>query len=140
MFLPGGIVKRIWLLSLFCLTLGIGNARADIIQGTTNPGLFSDSVNWCTNFTCAGQPEATPSPWTSAGGNTGEIGTTNGFEPVYVLQQGATWAGDFQTGMGLIYNGAQFGNNSPSPDIAAFFDSNLFGAGAWIQSNYHGAF
>ena len=40
--------------------------------------------------------------------------------------------------MGLIYNGRLFGNSNA--DIAVIFNQGLYGAGAYIQSDYYGPF
>lgn len=131
-------MKKTCLLSLVCLMLGIGNAWAT--TGTTNPSLFTDPVDWCVQYGCANNNAAIASPdgWTSVAGNTGVVGV-EGLQSFYNLQQGVTWYGDFPTGMGLIYNGGSFGNTPPD-DIAAEFNEPLYGVGAYIQSNYYGAF
>ncbi|HMD99802.1 MAG TPA: PEP-CTERM sorting domain-containing protein [Terriglobia bacterium] len=129
-------VKMLWL-SLLCFALGIGNARASII-GTTDPTQFTDPVDWCVQYGCSGQQLATPQPWSSVAGNTGLVGLVGTQQGFYVLQQDVTWGGNFADHMGLIYNGSAFGN-TPT-DIAATFDQGLYGAGAWIQSDYYGPF
>jgi hypothetical protein len=132
-------VKKTFALCLLCLALGIGNAWAGVI-GTTNPAQFNDLVDWCVQYGCPGSSQqlATPQSWTSAGGNTGLVGLVGTQQGFFVLQQDSTWGGNFADNMGLIYNGANFGN-TPT-DIAATFDQGLYGAGAYIQSNYYGAF
>jgi hypothetical protein len=42
-----------------------------------------------------------------------------------------TWAGNFPASMGLVYNGAAFGNTPIG--IAATFDSAVYGVGAHSQ-------
>jgi len=132
-------VRKIILLCLLCLTLGIGNAWANII-GTTDPSLFTDPVDWCAQYGCLNDytQYATPQAWSSAGGNTGEVGLVGTMQSFYNLQEGATWGGQFADGMGLIYNGRLFGNSDA--DIAATFDEGLYGAGAYVQSDYYGPF
>jgi hypothetical protein len=133
-------VKKTFVLCLLCLALGIGNAWAGVIGSTTNPAQFNDLVDWCVQYGCANDYTQFPTPqsWTSAGGNTGQVGLVGTMQSFYNLQQGGTWNGNFPSGMGLIYNGASFGN-TPA-DIAATFDQGLYGAGAWIQANYYGPF
>ncbi len=114
--------------------LGFGGT----IIGTTDPSGFGDTVDWCTNFGCAGGQLATWQAWVSnSGTTTGLVGLVSG-QGFYNLQQGSGWSGNFSTGMGLIYNGASFGN-TPT-DIGVDFNQGQSRAGAWIQSNYFGAF
>jgi hypothetical protein len=108
------------------------------IVGTTDPSGFGDTVDWCVNFGCTGGQLATPQPWVSTSGTTtGLVGLVN-LQGFYDLQQGFSWAGNFSNGMGLIYNGASFGN-TPT-DIEVSFNQGQSRAGAWIQSNYFGGF
>lgn len=141
------IKKSAFLLSLLCLAVGMGTARAasvpdfgigTMLLDTTAPNSFTDPVDWCVNFTCVGQQMASPQPWTSNGGNTGLVGLVGTLQGFYVLQQGTSWFGNFPNGMGVIYNGASFGN-TPT-DIAAVFSQGLYGAGADIQTNSFGPF
>jgi hypothetical protein len=62
-------------------------------------------------------------------------GTGQGF---YNLQQDVTWFGGFQSGMGLVYNGAGFGNTPTG--IVVTFDGGNYGAGAYIQTDWAGLF
>ena len=128
-------MKRFVLL-IVCLTLAAGSAWAGV-NGTTNPTLFNDSVNWC-QYGCSGSQFATPQTFVSNLGNTGSVGLVGTLQGFYNLQQGTSWNGDFNPGMGLIYNGSAFGNTPAS--IATTFDAGVFGAGAYIQANYWGAF
>jgi hypothetical protein len=136
--IEGGLVKRAFLLFLLCLALGIGNAWAGV-TGSTNSSQFSDLVDWCVQYGCTNNsaPFTTPQSWTSAGGNTGTVGLVGG-QSFYNLQEGVTWGGQFTNGMGLIYNGRLFGNSDA--DIAVTFNQGLYGAGAYIQSDYYGPF
>jgi hypothetical protein len=129
-------LKKTFLLCVLSLALGIGNAWASII-GTTNPSLFTDSVDWCVQYGCSGQQEPPPSSWSSVWDHTGEVGLED-LQAFYVLRQGSSWNGNFSSGMGLIYNGAADGNTPTQ--IAAIFDEGLYGAGAYIESDYWGAF
>jgi len=129
-------MKKLALL-LCCLVLGLGSGWA-AVTGTTNPNLFNDYVNWC-QFGCAGNQFATPQSFSSIlNGVTGEVGLVGTLQGFYNLKQGSSWNGNFATGMGLIYNGAAF-RNTPT-QIATTFDVGLYGAGAWIQSNFYGPF
>jgi len=114
-------------------------AQASII-GTSDASTFTDTVDWCANFGCANTPYSLPSPtaWTSAAGNTGEIGMNGTGDPFYVAQQGSTWFGNMPDGMGVIYNGNVLGNTPAS--IAATSDNGVYGMGAFIESNFDGPF
>jgi|GEM_PF-623255 len=130
-------MKKTLLVAVMML-LGSGSAWASII-GSTNAGDFTDTVDWCqSGFGCTGQQLATPTAWTSAEAATGLIGLNNTGEGFYNLQQDVSWGGNFFPAMGLIYNGAYFGNNPT--EIVATTDQGVFGIGAYIQSNYGGAF
>jgi hypothetical protein len=128
-------MKKLALL-VFCLVLGLGSGWAGV-NGTTDPTLFNDSVNWC-QYGCAGSQFASPQTFVSNLGNTGSVGLVGTLQGFYNLQQGTSWNGTFNNGMGLIYNGAAFGNTPTS--IATTFDAGVHGAGAYIQANYFGAF
>lgn len=123
-------------LFIFCFVLSLGTVWAGV-TGTTNPGTFGDWVDWC-QYGCAGNQLPTPQTFVSGMGNTGSVGLVGTFEGFYNLQQDASWFGNFTSGMGLIYNGSAFGSIPTS--IATTFDSGMYGAGAYIQSNYYGAF
>ena len=128
-------MKKLTLL-VFCLALAVGSGWAGVV-GTTDPSLFNDTVDWC-QYGCGGASYASPQSWISNGGATGEIGLVGTLQGFYNLQQDSSWLGNFAPSMGLVYNGAAFGN-TPAP-IAATFDTGLFGAGAYIQSDYYGPF
>lgn len=130
-------MKKTSLLFLLCFGLGVCSAQAGII-GSTDPNLFTDTVDWCVQYSCNGQQLATPQPWTSVGGNTGMVGNVGTLEGFYVLQEDVSWSGNFPSGMGLVFNGAHFGNTPTQ--IAATFDQGLYGAGAWIQPDFLGDF
>ncbi len=131
-------MKKLALL-LFCIALGLGSGWA-AVNGTTDPTLFNDSVDWCVQYGCLNNYFVFPSPtgWTSQGGVTGQVGLVGTLQGFYNLQQDVTFAGNFPSNMGLVYNGALFGN-TPTP-IATTFDQGVYGAGAWIQSDYYGPF
>jgi hypothetical protein len=128
-------MKKLTLL-VFCLVLAVGSGWAGV-TGTTNPALFNDWVNWC-QYGCGAANFATPQTFVSNYGNTGSVGLVGTMQGFYNLKQGSSWNGNFTTGMGLIYNGASFGNTPTS--IATTFDTGMYGAGAYIQSNYFGSF
>jgi len=127
--------NKMWILAI-CLVLGVASASASI-TGTTSNGGFSDTVDWC-QYGCAGAQLASPQTWVSAGANTGAVGLVGTLQGFYNLQEPTSWNGNFPNGMGLIYNGAAFGNTPTG--IASTFDSGMYGAGAWIQANYYGPY
>jgi hypothetical protein len=128
------------LLACVLLCIGASVCATGGILGFTDASQFTaDTVDWCANFACDGSQYATPQTWISNGtADTGLVGLNDTSEGFYSLQQGTTWGGDFTTGMGLIYNGANFGN-TPT-DIALAFDQAQYGVGAWIQTDFYGAF
>ncbi len=129
-------MKKLALLVL-CVVFGFGSAWAGA-SFTTNPAVINqDYVDWC-QYGCVSGSYVSPQAWTSNGGITGTVGLNGGFQNFFNLQQGNGWNGNFPSGMGLIYNGASFGN-SPAA-IAATFDTGVYAAGAWIQSNYFGPY
>jgi len=131
-------MKKLALLVL-CIVFGLGSAWGGV-TGTTNPAVINqDYVDWCVQYGCGGGSFASPQPWTSqVFGITGTVGLNGGFQNFYNLQQGNGWNGNFPTGMGLVYNGASFGNTPTG--IVATFDTGLYAAGAYIQSNFYGPF
>ncbi len=129
-------MRKIALLCLLCLTLGLGSAWAS--TGSTNPNDFQDPVNWCTNYGCQGAQLGTPQTWLSDGGLTGMIGLVSS-QNMQNLQQGVSWNGNFAAGMGVIYNGVQTLGNTPG-GILVSFDAPVYGAGAYIQEDFFGAF
>ena len=143
-------MKRTVLLTVFCLTLALGMAWANPIQGTTNPNAFTeDNIDWC-QFGCAGLAETTPQPWVSHGGATGTIGLHNGgMQGFYSFREGTqlgtTWVGNFPSGTGVLYNGYSFGCalkgvGCQPAGIKIAFDSPVEGVGAYIQGTNHGPF
>ena len=130
-------MKRVTLLFLLCLSLGICSAWAGT-TGSTNPNDFQDPVDWCVNYGCNGQQLGTPQTWISAGGSTGLVGLVSS-QNMQILQQGVSWNGNFAPGMGLIYNGVDTLGNNPG-GILMSFNTPVFGAGAYIQDDPFGAF
>ena len=136
-------MKKAVLFTALCLTLALGRAWANPIQGTTNPNAFTqDYINWC-QFGCTFAGETSPQPWVSNDAATGTIGLHNGgFQGFYSLRQGPllgiNWVGNFPSGMGVIYNGYQF--LSQQAGIRITFDSAVEGVGAYIQGDTHGPF
>lgn len=128
------------LLYVIAILLALPSLSFSGYVGSTNPLQFSlDTVDWCqSGFGCAGNQIATPQPWISSLGNTGYVGLAYTGEGFYNLQQDSSWGGNFNNLMGLIYNGASSGN-IPTV-IAVTFDQGQYGAGAWIQATYSGAF
>jgi hypothetical protein len=129
------MMKKLALLCL-CLVVGLGSGWASV-TGTTNPALFNDSVNWC-QFGCGGNQLATPQSFVSGLGSTGSVGLVGTLQGFYNLQQGSSWNGNFANAMGLIYNGASFGNTPTQ--IATTLDQGVTGVGAYIQANFYGPF
>jgi len=138
-------VKKAVLFTALCLTLTLGRAWANPIQGTTNPNAFTqDSINWC-QFGCIGAGETSPQPWVSNDGATGTIGLHNGGSQGFYsfhegTQLGTTWVGNFPSGMGVLYNGYMFGCALPNvgcqqAGIRITFNSAVSGVGAYIQGD-----
>lgn len=129
-------MRKAALLCLLCLTLGLFNAWAS--TGSTNPNDFSNPVDWCVNYGCAGQQLGSPQNWAATNPpNTGMIGLVSS-QNMENLQQGTTWNGNFANGMGVIYNGVNTLGNAPG-GILVSFNQPVFGAGAYIQATFVGA-
>ena len=128
-------MKKVTIISLLCLTLGVCSAWAT--TGSTNPNDFQDPVDWCSNFGCQGADLGTPQAWTSNGARTGMVGLVSS-QNMKNLQQGSDWLGNFNDGMGVLYNGVNSGNNPGG--ILMSFDNPVFGAGAYIQQEEFGGF
>lgn len=130
-------MRRAALLCALCLTLGLSSAWAS--AGSTNPNNFTNPVDWCTNYGCAGQQLGSPQTWAATTPpNTGMIGLVSS-QNMQNLQQGVSWNGNFSAGMGLIYNGVRTLGNTPG-GILVSFNQPVFGAGAYIQEDFFGAF
>ena len=128
--------KKLLLLVCCLVVLGLGTAFAGV-TGTTDPTQFNDTVDWC-QFGCTGAAFPSPSAFTSALGNTGVVGNVGTLQPWYNLEDPNSWNGNFPPGMGLVYNGAAFGNTPTG--IATQLDEGVYGVGAWIQANFYGSF
>jgi hypothetical protein len=128
-------MRKLALLCLVCLSLGICTWAT---TGTTDPTLFQDSINWCTNYGCQSQQLGTPQTWTSDNGATGFVGLVSS-QNMENLVQGTSWNGNFNDGEGLIYNGARTLGNNPG-GILLQLDSPAYGVGAFIQADLFGAF
>lgn len=129
-------MKKLALLFALCLTLGISTAWASV--GTTDPTIFQDTIDWCTNYGCQSQQLGTPQFWTSNGGATGMVGLVSS-QNMENLVQGSSWNGNFANGMGLIYNGVLTLGNTPG-GILLSLDAPAYGFGAYIQNDNYGAF
>jgi hypothetical protein len=130
-------MRRLGILFFLVITLGCGSAWA-AISGTTNQNQGPDYVTWGQLYVPPDYtPINTPQMWTSQDGATGTVGLSV-LNPFYVLQEGVTWSGQFANGEYLVYNGRLFGN--PDSDIFATFDKPVYGAGAYVQSDYYGPF
>jgi hypothetical protein len=131
-------MKRQLLFLTLCFALAAGSSWAGVV-GSTNPGDFQHSVDWC-QFGCANDYAlfATPQSWTSADGQTGLVGLVDTGQAFYNLQEGVTWSGQFDSGMGILYNGALFGNTGTG--FALTFDQAENAVGAFVQSDYYGPF
>ncbi len=127
-------MRKLALLCLLCLSLGICSWAS---TGTTDPTLFQDAINWCTNYGCQGQQLGSPQVWTSGNGATGMIGLVSS-QNMENLVQGGSWNGNFSNGEGLIYNGVSDGNTPGG--ILLSLDSPAYGVGAYIQADIFGAF
>lgn len=129
-------MKKLALFCLLCVSLGMTTAWASV--GTTDPTIFQDSINWCTNYGCQSQQLGTPQSWLSDGGATGMVGLVSS-QNMQNLVQGTSWNGNFAAGMGLIYNGVQTLGNTPGGILLAM-DTPVYGVGAYIQEDFYGAF
>jgi hypothetical protein len=119
-------MKRLFqFLAVACL-LAVSSAWATPTYiPVTDPSFFTQSVDWCTlaSSNCSATLP-TPTAWTSSpSGLTGQAG-------LFYSTQAFTVSPD-PSGMGLIDNGASY-------DVAASFDSQVYGAGAYIESSYVG--
>jgi len=129
-------MKKLSILLLLCLLLGAVSAWASVV-GTTDPNIFSDSVVWCTNYTCDSMPPTqlgSPQTWLSNNGRTGFLGLVSS-QNMEIRQQGLTWDGNFPAQMGVVYNGVFSLGNMPG-GILISLDAPSNGAGAWIQDNW----
>jgi hypothetical protein len=119
------------------LVLGMGSAWASIV-GVTDPTLFNDFVLWG-QLGASSTILPTPQTWVSNLGVTGSVGAAGTGEQIQVLTEGTEWSGNFANGMKLVYNGVVTVPQNGT-DLAATFDSPLYGAGAYIQTDFYGAF
>ncbi len=129
-------MKKLALYSVLCLSLGLTTAWASV--GTTDPTIFQDSINWCTNYGCQSQQLGTPQTWLSDGGATGMVGLVSS-QNMQNLVQGVSWGGNFPAGMGLIYNGVLTLGNTPG-GILVSMDNPVYGVGAYIEDDPYGPF
>jgi len=106
---------------------------AGVLTGTTDPNQFANMIDWC-QFGCSGAQYPTPQAWTGSNGDTGLVGLMSTQQGFYNLQQGTSWYGLFDGNMGLVYNGAFYGN-TPT-DIVIQFDQGEAGGGAWVEDNF----
>jgi len=128
--------KRILMLALGLLALAFSVFATPV--GLTDPTQFmGGTIDWC-QFGCNGSQLPNPDNWVASNGSTGWVGNDGTMQGTYNLQQDNSWFGNFTSGMGLIFNGANFGN-TPT-DIAITFDQAQQGFGAYIQADYYGAF
>ena len=132
-------MKKLALL-VFCLALAVGSGWAT--SGiTTNPAQINQAyIDWCVNYGCYNDYYQFPTPqaWTSNIGGTGTVGLNGGFQNFYNLQEGVTWSGQFANNEGILYNGRLFGNTDAG--FVLTFDSGVYAAGTYIQSDYYGPF
>jgi hypothetical protein len=134
-------MKRAILVFLLCAALGATYASASI-TGTTSTSGFNDYVDWCVQYNnCVNTPflEPSPSAFTSNGAVGGFVGLVGTQQPFEIRQQGVSWSGNFDDGMGVLYNAVTSQGNTEA-DIAATFGVGVYGAGAYIQANFGGAF
>ena len=144
-------MKRTLLLLSFCVAIPIGSARAAII-GTTSAAAFdaTNTIKWCQLGGCEPDGAIALDPaqlWSSSGFNTGFVAVTAGTS-LYNLVAGPDpspdpappnfWISNFDEGMGVVYNGVDFGNN-PGP-IELLFLQDQFAVGAYISSSFLGNF
>jgi len=146
-------MKRTLVLLAFCVAIPIGSAWAGIV-GTTNAAAFdaTNTIDWCQLGGCASDGVTALDPtqlWGSSGTppNSGFVNVTNGTS-LYNLVSGPDPSpnsappnlliSNFDQGMGVVYNGSEFGNN-PGP-IDLFFNQDQFAVGAYISAAFLGNF
>jgi len=130
-------MRRVTCLFSLFLVLGMGSAWSSIV-GVTDPTLFNDHIVWG-QLGVDGTSLATPSPWVSDAGATGVVGAVGTGGQIQVLTQDLSWLGNFASGMVVVYNGVETIGQTPA-DLAATFDSAMFGAGAYIEADKFGQF
>jgi PEP-CTERM motif len=114
-------VKRIALVFVFCLSLGLGCGWGDIV----------DWNQFGPSFTVLPTPQA----WSSTGGLTGLVGVVSGsnFFNFERLDQGNGWNGNFLPGSPLIWN-------QGSGDFVVSFDTAVAQVGMAVQAELYGPF
>jgi PEP-CTERM motif-containing protein len=133
-------MKKLALL-LCCLVLGLGSGWAGTGLITSPGAITQDYYDWCVQFGCLNnyQQFATPQPIISQTYDvTGTVGLNGGFQSFYNLQEGVTWNGQFANNQGILYNGRLFGNQDAG--FVLTFDTGVYAAGTYIQSDYYGPF
>jgi hypothetical protein len=129
---------------LICLLLGACSAWASV-TGSTNPNLFTNTIDWCAqaSFACGDNaPIASPQSFTAASGATGAISLYGGGS-FQALQEGTNhFGGSFPDGMGLLYNGVSTLGNTGGIDsiFLLAFDQPQYGFGTYIQTYFYGPF
>jgi hypothetical protein len=130
------------LLSLLLITLGgAALAPAKSFTFTNDPTLFGGTIDWCQLGGCAGSSleVATPTQWDSTTGRpmSGEVGGFYTVDPLLALQQGDTWGGSFNDGMGVLWN---YPYTASGNDIAITFARGVYGAGAYVEPDFSGPY
>ena len=105
-----------------------------------NPADFPTTIDWC-QYVCAGSVLSlgTPTAFTSSGADTGLVGLFGTGQNFEIYQQGVNWSGNFSTGMGIVYNGAEDLENTPA-DVVLDFNQAEYGAGAYVETDEFGPF
>jgi hypothetical protein len=137
--LSGGSMKRKICMILVGLAVSAGMTWAGIQDN--NPADFPTTINWC-QLGCAGTSLLFPTPtaWVSSGADTGWVGLFGTGQNFQTFQQGVNWAGNFASGMGLVYNGESAPQNNTPSDLTLAFNQAEYGAGAYISSDLFGPF
>jgi hypothetical protein len=125
------------------LLVGLAVSAGMTWAGTAdnNPADFPTTINWC-QFVCAGSVLSlgTPTAFTSSGADTGLVGLFGTGQNFEIYQQGVNWSGNFSTGMGIVYNGAEDGAGNTPTDVVLAFNQAEYGAGAYVEPDAFGAF
>ncbi len=128
---------------LCAILVGLAVSAGMTWAGTAdnNPADFPTTIDWC-QYVCTGSVLSlgTPTAFTSSGADTGLVGLFGTGQNFEIYQQGVNWSGNFSTGMGIVYNGAEDGAGNTPTDVVLDFNQAEYGAGAYVETDEFGAF